>query len=527
MKQQVVLFNGGLQTKNAPHLIENNKAVECENIDLDKGSIFPFKNFLLEESFEATGYSNIFYNDILYSSNIDETRHYSIYGNRLYFTNGDYGDYGLYRYKDNSIVNAVAPQVNVFGVLSATAITGIKSKNSDYAYVYTIVDTDEIESAPSDVTYITLESQDATLTINTTLEDVEETVYKRRIYRTGGANPTYNLIAELDSDVLTFTDNISDINVSRIELTSFDTSPPPTTLINLLENNGTMWGSVGNRIYFSKSGRPEFWGALDFVVIGGNCTGLGKFSDYILAFTESEAYIISGYNVDTISLKKLPYNEGCLNSKSICNVADILVWTSKNGVCAFNGSGITILTKNILSWSDDANIGNLTFGEIDGTFGSNVGYRIIGSVGLRDKYYAIYQEGIGVIDIANGSISSTIIISDAKDILYNLSDNVIWIIKEDLSIHIFNFDSNSNMLARWKTPLMSVDGYSLLKAFKKVKFDKAPDEVTVFVDDKKLLTISNTQEFHLPAGSYGQAIQFDIKTQNEIKYVKYEYGVMG
>lgn len=525
MVQQLVLFNGGLQTKVAPHLVEKNQAIECINVNLDKGSIYPYKTFIEDEEKIATGYSNIVFNNEFITSDLTESRSYAVFGNRLYFSNGTYSEYGLMRYSSSGIVDAVAPAITVYATLTATPTTGIKSKNADYAYVYTVIDSDEIESAPSMPIYVTLADQDVELELDIELEDVNETVAKRRIYRTGGANPTYNLIAELDAATLTFTDNIADIDVSRIELTSFDAAPPPTDLINLIENNGTMWGSVGNRIYFSKNGRPEFWGALDFIVIGGECTGLGKFSEYVIAFTKSDAYIISGYNIDTIVLKKLPYNEGCLNHKSIANVTEILVWASKNGICAFNGTSITILTKNILSWSQDANIGSLTFGEIDGTFGSNVGYRITSALGLRGKYYAVYQEGIGILDIENNSIASTVALQDAKTLFYDYNENRICVTTEDLTVLLFD-NGEDNMEAEWKTPLISDDGYSLLKNFKKVQFDAVPAEVTVYVDDKKVITIANTKEFYLPAGSYGRAIQFDIKTTNEIKYVKYGYGVM-
>lgn len=526
MKQQLVIFNGGLQTKTAPHLVEKNQAIACVNINLDKGSIYPYTNFIEDTYKEATGYSNTLFNGTFISSDLTETRSYAIFGNRLYFSNGTYSTYGLLRYNGSSIVNATAPQVTVYGTLSVTPITGIKSKNADYAYVYTVIDSDEIESLPSEPVYVTLADQDASISLGVTLEDVSETVYKRRIYRTGGANPTYNLIAELDATTLTFTDNIADIDVSRVELTSFDSAPPPTNLINLVENNGTMWGSVGNRVYFSKNGRPEFWGQLDFVVIGGECTGIGKFSEYIVAFTKSDAYIISGYSADTITIKKLPYSEGCLNHGSIANITEILVWTSKNGVCAFDGTSVKILTKDLISWSQDSNIGSLTFGDIDGTFGSNIGYRVVSSIGLRGKYYAIYQEGIGVLDIENKLVASTIKISDAKNIFYDYEENRICVVTEDLTTYLFD-NGEDNMEAQWITGLISDEGYSLLKSYRKVQFDNIPSNVTVYIDDKEVLSINDTKEFYLPTGSIGKAIQFDIKTTNEIRSVKYQYGVMG
>ena len=519
----MLIFSGGLQTKVAPHLAQPNEAIECINIDLDKGSIYPYNEWVLDELVTATGTKPYFFKDALITnSDIADDRSYAIFGNRLYWSNGTFSAYGLLRWNGTTAVNAVAPTVSAYGALTLTPSGTNGALNDTYAYAYTVVDSEGIESIPSPITNVSPVNQNVNITIGT--DTVSETVAKRRIYRTGGSNPTFNLIAELVDPIVTYSDTTRDLDVSRVELSTFDNYAPPADLTNLIESAGVMWGSVGDRVYFSREGQPEFWNPLDFVALSDACTGIGRFQDLVVAFTESNTYVISGYNRDTISLNKLPYNEGCINNHSIANVTELLMWTSKNGVCIFNGSTIEIVTRNILSWNKDSVVGSATFDSFVGTFDADIGYKVEYAIGLRGKYYAVYQDGIGVIDLNNGALASTISLTDVRSLYYNNTENVMCAITTDLSVYGFN-KGGSPMLAQWKTPKLQDEGYASLKQFRRVTLDSVPELVVVYVNDKQVLSIAKKRDFFLPSGAIGNTIQFQISTLNEIRSLKYEYGV--
>ena len=525
MEKQIILFNGGMNTKVAPHLVGENQAIECHNIDLTKGSIYPIKEFGERATLEATGYSNILFNGHLVSSEPTEKRSYAKFGSRLYFTNGSYGEYGLYRWNGTDVVDAVPPQLSSYYGFGHTYTAG--NLTGEYSYVYTVVDTEGIESAPSPVATFSVTDKQIELTATGTEVIVgDQEVAYRRLYRTGGSNPTFNLIGEFAPTALSFVDNIRDIDVSRIELTTFEEASPPADLINLVQVNGTMWASTGNRVYFSGNGLPESWNALDFIVLDDVCTGLGVFVNTVIAFTSTSCYVISGTNRDNVYINKLPYQEGCLEHDTIANVTQMLVWTSANGICAYNGSEVSLITKNILDWSGYARLGSLQFDVLDSSFDSNTGYVVTSAVGLNDKYYAVFQNGIGIIDMNNGVVASIIDFEEAVSIYYDYEENAIGVVDENLEITILDA-GEFNMSGNWKTGLLHQGDYSVLKDYRKIEFDVAPTNVKVYMEDRKVLDISNVKQFHLPPNSIGRAIQLDIYSNKEIRSVYIQYGIVG
>ena len=527
MNTSLIVFNSGLQTKTADHLLTDSESVECVNVNLDKGSIFPYRDWYEEVDSTATGiYPYFFNNSLITNSAATDDRHYVVFGSRLYWTNGSYSAYGIIRWNGSAGVNATPPTVTTYGDIIATATAG-GELDATYSYVYTVVDTDGIESLPSPPQTVTPVGQAVSLNIGSvTTEVVVETVASRRIYRTGGANPTYNLVVELPAGTTTYTDVTRDIDISRTELTSLENYTPETNLTNLVLCMGTMFASVDNKIYFSKNGQPEFWNPLDYVVLEDTCTGLGVFRDTVVAFTEFSAYVIRGYDAETLEMEKLPYNEGCLNSRTITSVSDNLMWTSKNGICLFDGNSVSVITRKFMSWFEYATIGDLTFDEMDTTFDGDTGYVIEAAKGLRGKYYAVHQSGMLIVDIS-GQFPVSYNVSMAtrgKGIYFDTYDGKLAVIDE--AFDIWKFDSSANNLqAVWKTGKIAQHGVETLKQFRKVRLSAKPDYVRVWVDDSEVLYIENTQEFYLPHGCIGDTIQFEIGTSVEIKTLRYEYGV--
>jgi hypothetical protein len=547
MKRETILFNGGLQTKVAPHLAQPNQAVECSNLDLDKGSIYPYSSAVLKRDYTANGYyAYVDKSDNFITSFADEKRSYAEYGSRLYFTNGSYGSYGLYRVKDDlSTVDAVPPTVTSFGGITFNANIADGNLNAEYAYVYTVVDEEGIESIPSTPYSVVANNENVSISFGS--DTVNETVIGRKLYRTGGSNPTFNLIAEIPVGTDTYIDSTRDIDVSRIELTSFDSYSPPVELEYLKEANGTLWGAVGERVYFSGNGRPEVWNPLDYVTLNRNCTGIGVYRDLVLAFTDNETYVISGFNRDNIVVDKLPYKEGCINHYSIANVTEFLVWTSDNGVCIFNGSTIEVVTKNLLSWHRDVKAGGATFDSLESSFDSNIGYNVTQAVGLDGKYYAIFQEGIGVFDLDKGLASTiTDFVDVPAGIFYDRAENLVGIITENTSptiddlsfdtldiefdldggieVYLIGSDSEDKMLGVWKTPEIFLSGYEIIKQFRKIEFDTSVESVTVFIDNKQIKQYNNKKKIFLPSGSFGYTISLRIETSKEVRSMKIEYG---
>jgi len=549
--QQLLTFEGGLSTKIDEHLIGRNEAIVYSNIDANDGSIDPLKGFSLLGSSDGM-YTTYYNGEYISNTNIDDERFYAEYGGRLYWTNASYGSYGLMKYVDDPAgVDAVAPDKFPIATIpiSVTEVSVDSPRltvGAKYFYAFTIVDNDDIESEP-----IFEEAPELTsgktirLSVNKALMDAYFTAnigYSVNVYRTGGNNPTYNLIIEgltgdsqgvIDTGTeYQYNDLIADIDVSRRELTTFENTPPPDGLDMLIELRGTMWGAVGNRVYFSKTGAPEFWSPLDFVVLDRACTGIGVFGDSIVAFTDSSPYLITGYNRDTIQIQKLPYNQGCINKNCITNIDTYLIWTSKNGICLFDGSSIQVLTKNKVLWESFQLLGEKTFED----FGENIwnagdGFDISYSLGYKDKYFGIYTGGILVVDLASGMKVSTIdtstdtdIVGNLVSLLFNKDDNILIAVDSEFNLHGYQI-SNSTMLATYKSGRLADEGTTITKHYRDVEVDGNPESIDVYVNGSLICSHEGKNKFKLPAGSFGRDIQFGVTTTEEIRSIKYEYSV--
>lgn len=547
MISELVTFDGGLSTKTSPHLIQRNQGIICQNVNLESGVLKPYNSFSYVTN--VNGKHIIPYNEIIVASQAEtDDRFYDTYGSRLYWTDKSHaGVNGLRRYDGTNVgVDATAPdvydQVNAPVTATATNDYGQLTSNAIYTYALTVVDSDGVESAPIFLSPVTLNSSQSQIKLSvnaTAVATYLPTGSTVNIYRQGGDNPTFNLVVEnmspthpdvaVDGTDIYWLDSVADINVSRIELTTFEHTSPPDGLDMLVENQGTMWGSVGRKIFFSQTGSPEYWGLLDYVQLGKEVTGLGKFGENIVGFTRTSAYLISGYNRDNITVTRLPFNQGCTNKHSVVNIDAYLLWTSLNGICIFNGSSVEIITKKTLSWDEFGRIGNATYGDYDGTtskWNSGLGFDIKYAVGYQDKYYGVFNDGIMVLDLSEGLKVSTINAPDVSSVAINEDDNLLYIttLLEDGTYDVYTIlNSQSNMIATWKTGRLHDGSVNIRKHYRQVELDGEPLSVEVFIDGVSKYKVENKSKFMLPAGLIGRDIQFEITTVNEIRSMKYQY----
>ena len=555
MIQQIVTFEGGLSTKKLPHLIARNEAIVCTNVDLETGGLTPLKSFIYVDN--VAGKHIYPYNDLIISNATDvDDRFYDTFGGRLYWSNAEYSAYGLMRYDGTDAgVNAEAPSPLSTAETTSIAITesataGRLTIAATYTYAFTVVDTDGIESTPEvHITSVTLtgNKQSMLLSISyadmTTIETNHPDMAGLNIYRTGGDNPTFNVIAtnmlKDHPDVIdtgthyTWYDKVADIDVSRTELYTFENNAPSAGLDKMIESNGTLWGAIGTNVYFSRTGSPEYWGLLDYITLDKECTGLGKFGGSVVAFTRTSAYLINGSTRDDVNVQRLPFNQGCIEGHSIVNIDSYLLWTSLNGVCIFNGATIDVITKDILSWDEFGRVGEATYGDYDTTtskWDSSLGFDIRYAESYQDRYYGVYSDGILVIDLSNGTKVSTIGLTGVVSLAVNDEDNLLYAVVPNATsgfdVYYLPSSGDSSMTATWKTSRIDDASTNIQKHYRDVTLEAMPVSVEVFVDGESVKVYTGRQQFKLPAGSFGKDIQFEIVTTNEIRSLKYKYSEM-
>lgn len=598
---ELIQFDGGMSTKTSPHLIARNEGIICQNVNLEIGTLKPISAF--EYITNVDGKHIYYFQDTLISNvTTTDDRFYDEYAGRLYWTDMDYNS-GLRKYDDYSSTSPAAWDVATayvvgdtvtyggftwyceqngtgqtpivgsaywthadnWGVTAQAPATltpteagyitiglhaddgGRLTHGADYVYAFTIVDSQGIESTPSlisaNITWASAERLKMQLAISkanfTTITTNHPDMVGINLYRTGGDNPTFNLVAEQLNDTHQlvysdatnwyFDDITADIDVSRIELTTFDNIPPPNNLDMLIELKGTFFGAWDNKVYFSQSGTPEFWGSLDYVALDKDCTGLGKFGDSVIAFTLTSAYLITGYNRDNISVQRLPFNQGCVNKHSVANIDAYTIWASMNGICLFDGSQIQVLTKQTLAWDEFGRLGNKMYQDYDGTtekWDSGSGFNMQYAVGYQDKYYGVFNNGVMVLDLSNGIKVSTIYAENVAAVQYNYDDNFLYLVIDALdgTFDVYaSFASGTPTTATWKTGRITDGTVNVRKHYRSVELDGTPQSVTVFVDGVQKYYVENKSKFMLPANLIGRDIQFEIVTVNEIRGMKYEY----
>jgi hypothetical protein len=544
---ELITFDGGLSTKIDPHLISRNEAVICQNVNLENGVLTPLQEMQFIENVKGE-HLYVYGSSIITNDSMSDNRFYDEYAGRLYWTDGVYGSYGLLRY-DSTVtpdpdvgVDAEAPnpydQATYPITVSTSTVIGQLS-NAEYTYAVTLVDSDGIESVPVVIGSATATKNKSiklcvdSASVTTYLTSITSTV---NIYRTGGDNPTFNLVVEgmspthplvqIDGSDLCYYDSVADINVSRIELTSFENYAPNDNMDMLIELKGTFYGAVDKRVYFSQTGRPEFWHPLDYVQLDRECTGLGKFGDTIIAFTRTSAYTLSGNNRDNIVLQRMPFNQGCVNKHTVANIDAFLIWTSLNGICLFDGANIQVLTKKSIAWDEFARVGNATFHDITTKWDGGSGFSIKYAAGYQDKYYGVFNNGIVIIDLSSGLKVSTIYVENVTSVAFNREDDFLYVIVDKLNgtfdVHAL-INSGTNMEATWKTGRLTDGSINIKKHYRQVTVDGVADTINVYVDTVLKHTATNQEKFMLPSGCIGDDIQFEIITTSEVEGLKYQY----
>lgn len=552
---ELISFNGGLSTKTSPHLITRNEGVVCENVDLEYGTLMPFDSLTYNSN--VNGEHLYIYDDkIIANQNSNDNRMYASYAGRIYWSDKGYTSSGVRKYNGTDAgISADAPatisDITKIHIVECTLSdnAGQMTLGGSYLYAFTLTNSEGIESAPTYALSPVVLNNENKLSIKiyiskTDIATVIPSNHTLNIYRTGGNNPTFNLIAEgltsstmIDGNVVSacgsgnycYRDTIADINVSRIELYTAENTSAISSLDMLIENYGTFYGSHNNRVYFSRTGSAEFWNQLDFVTLNGEVAGLGKFSDTIIAFTKTSAYQISGYSRDTIQVIQLPFNQGCTNKHSVVNIDAYLVWASMNGICLWNGSEVQVITKKTLSWDEFGRLGNTVYGDYDGTYtswASGLGFDIQYAVGYQDKYYGVFNNGIMILDMANGLRVSTLNTPNVKSVAINKEDNIVYVCidKLDGTYDVYSMtNTSSKMEATWKTGRIYDSSINVRKHYRQVELDGLPISVKVFIDGVYKYTAYNKSKFMLPSGLVGRDIQFEIKTINEIRGLKYQF----
>ena len=273
------------------------------------------------------------------------------------------------------------PAKNVLNASSNTLdevdwTTGIfvwTNSNADqpYTYRYSYVDGNGLEGGPSpESDEIDLNDTDEYNYLDNFESPLPDNFIKKiRLYRVGGNVLDYTLVDTIDIPSagitsLTVYDTKKDEDLIALS-PKYDAHPPigiddPNKIFKFITQvNGTFMAAEGGNVVFSEYGTPHSFPIAQtktekvFRGLSGldsEITSLIEFNGECIAFTEGNVFKIRGFDFSSMHTQRMPDNQGLPKSyhKSLVKVKNLLLWANKNGVCAFDGNSINVLTQSAI-----------------------------------------------------------------------------------------------------------------------------------------------------------------------------------
>lgn len=336
------LFNGGLNERLSPSLLQPNEAVMCTNVDVLSGSLQSAADFLGLGT-ELLPYSYYYKGAWVESAT---PRDYLEYQGKLFWTDG---------VEPRKFDGTTESRLGIAPPTTKLTVTNIGQPTGDIVqYTYTFYNVnDGTESAPAPVTD-EIEYPDDRVTLGNIEESLDPQVTHIKIYRVGGPYLLFTEMVELangTTEYQWFTYDEEPLLGGQLESESW--TPPPNELRWISQVYGTFMGSVGPRLYFSIDvGNPNYWPAENYIDFYEDITGVTEAGNGILVFTENKTYALTGTSPQTFVKHLVSADQGCIEGRTIATIGATAIWLSKDGVCASNGSQVDIISKDKLGFQD-------------------------------------------------------------------------------------------------------------------------------------------------------------------------------
>lgn len=361
------------------------------------------------------------------------------------------------------------------------------------------------ESAPSPVSDELDVDDGGFITLTNLSISNDPQVDKKRLYRVGGNLGEFTLIDTIDNALVTYVDNVRDVNAAGTLLSTSIAAPAPIGLKYLQEAYAMLFGALKNTVRFTPIGKPEEWPEVYFLQFDDEITGLAPVANGLLAFTKFRTYIITGNGPTSLSQYLLSSDQGCIAFESVQLIATEAVWASLDGICSSSGNRPTVITKDKL--------GKLKLNPIDSA--------------IYDEAYYLMEANGKVLCYQKGIIKrfdfGTRSLEVANDILYGYRDGYLY--------EIFNSDEP----AYWNfTSARFTEGaFTTNKTYKKILlYSRGRVIINILINDvivqTKELTSEDSHTIQVPQLlQRGFYIQFKLEGTGSVFELEYDIGTQG
>jgi len=518
---------GGMNTLVSPHNIQPSEGIVVENSHINTTSLRSLKGREFNRDLEGNYFKYFKAGDSVISSSRKAT--FAEYRDVMYMLDGNaptktLADGSTYPIgitppstilsiesddEDvNTVLQTVLGDVDIDEVVQALlddTIEPPKTLTGTYRYVYTYYNKPHnIESVPSRLSNKLEVDNESIKVSDIVLSDDPQTTHIR-LYRIGGTLNQYSLVAELDNVSQHYVDSVTDWGIAGSwVLDSFHNYKPLGKLENLTLTYSMLFGSVGDKLYYSMKTKLEYWDKTHFIDFDSEITGIGATQNGILVFTKFSTYVITGNDHTTFSKFLLSDEQGCINHHTIAYVDNTLIWVSTDGVCSSNGGNITLVTKEKLRDFDLVTTNAVVY---------------------DNAYYLTTDSSMLVIDFSLGTNIRTInyqgYIERFNDELYIAENN-----------KLYKMFSGEKLRFTFRSGLLTFDGLSVYKNFKNVFIAYSGDiklKVYLYLSkgrtlilDKQLDKSKRFEELKVNSNLSGYAIQYLVSGIGSVKEIDIE-----
>lgn len=229
-----------------------------------------------------------------------------------------------------------------------------------YTYTYTYYNnSDGSESASAPVSNELDVSKGGSITLTSLIASSDSQVTHKRIYRVGGNQATFAMVAQIPNAQATFVDNIPDDEIDGTILTSENAYPAPIGLSFLQQSYAMLFGAVDSQLRFTPVGKPSNWPETYFLQFDSPITGIAPVANGVLVFTYYRTYIVTGTGPDSLAQYLLSSDQGCIDFSSVQLIGTEAVWVSTDGICSSSGN-----RPEVISWDK---LGKIKLTPVDST----------------------------------------------------------------------------------------------------------------------------------------------------------------
>lgn len=492
---QINRWDGGLSTKLNPSLININEGITYSNIDSSVGTLKPLKDDI--EGYFVPNNSYLYkFNDTWIFS--QEQRSYVEFQEKLYYSNS----IGI---PQKTIDGTTWYNLGIQGpVLAPPTVTdidpGIHTGTLQYCYTYyNVLDGSESIPSPYSTELVVLNNKVA---INLQ-PSYDPQVSNIRLYRLGASLTSMFLVVTLPNTLQDYVDNIADLDIEGFPLDTSNFGQAKSGLSNLTEANAMLFGSLGDKLYFSEIANVNSWSPFNFIDFTDTITGIGSIQNGLVVFTFNKAYIVVGNSPTTLSKYLVSGNQGCIAHNTIKFINNTLVWLSNDGICASNGGDIQVITKEKLGVK---NLGNPK------------------DAAVHNEIYYLSLAGYTLcLDFRQNLLFRTLDISPSG--LHTANDDKVYYVKENVIYYLEQAETYKTMV--YRSGNIGEGSLTNLKKYSVFYINSTGNlTIRIYIDDVLATTqilLGGVEEVLIPANNtLGYYMSYEIEGTGELLELEYK-----